>query len=426
MIDSLKIDIEREREIIREILFLIDQIESRELVYMTKDDSRLVNDTINSLLNQLKILNNSIPELVKDISLTQKLTEKQKPRISEVKNLHPSLVKDEEKLVSIRSEDKSRYLKELSISRELINKLKNKKESEKKGVQNKKASEFVKLANRFFFKYSLQLADKMYILKKDLQKGNFQIMHTSYISLMFLITAIALIVSIPIFIISMFLLPGGFLSSLIKLIWIIPGLPLLTFGFMYFYPKTEASSLKKKIERELPFVTINMAAIAGSKIEPSNIFRIVVEGEESPNTKQEFKKILNQINLYGYDLVSALKSVAKTTSSTKLSELLNGLASTIYSGGNLIEFLNNRSESLMLDYRLEMEKYTKNAETMMNIYISIVVAAPMILMLMLIMISISGLSFGLSLNMMVALILLAVALINVVFLIFLHMRQTGF
>ena len=78
---------------------------------------------------------------------------------------------------------------------------------------------------------------------------------------------------------------------------------------------------------------------------------------------------------------------------------------------------------MLFDYRIEREKATKSAETFMDIYISVVVAAPMILMLLLMMMKISGLGIALSAGMISLIMVLAVAVINVAFLTFLQMRN---
>jgi flagellar protein FlaJ len=202
--------------------------------------------------------------------------------------------------------------------------------------------------------------------------------------------------------------------------------PALGFIGFYFYPYTERESIGRKIERELPFVTIHMSAIAGSGIEPSQIFKIIATGKEYPATRQELRKVINQVNVYGYDLVNSLRNSARATPSSKMAELFNGFATTISSGGSLPEFLDKRSETLLFDYRLDREKATRTAETFMDIYISIVIAAPMIMMLLLILISVSRISIGLSIQALTAIILGVVALINIVFLAFLQLEQTGY
>ena len=55
-----------------------------------------------------------------------------------------------------------------------------------------------------------------------------------------------------------------------------------------------------------------------------------------------------QIEIYGYDIVTSLKSVAKTTSNKKLSELFSGLATNISSGGALKNYLEKKSETFLV------------------------------------------------------------------------------
>ena len=102
------------------------------------------------------------------------------------------------------------------------------------------------------------------------------------------------------------------------------------------------------------------------------------------------------------------------------------LSSTISSGGSLNEFFEKRAETLLTEYRLEREKFTRVAETFMDIYISIVIAAPMILMLLLIMISISGISIGFTTQQMTLLIILIISAVNVLFIGFLQIKQPSY
>ena len=89
----------------------------------------------------------------------------------------------------------------------------------------------------------------------------------------------------------------------------------------------------------------------------------------------------------------------------------------------MTDFFNKRSQTLLFEYKLEREKNTKTAETFMDIYISIVIAAPMILMLLLMMMKISGLGIALGTSSITLMIVLAVSVINIAFLAFLHLRN---
>jgi archaeal flagellar protein FlaJ len=136
--------------------------------------------------------------------------------------------------------------------------------------------------------------------------------------------------------------------------------------------------------------------------------------------------VLNQINLYGYDLVTSLNNVSRTTPSIKLAELFGGLSTSITSGSDLSSFFEKRAESLLVTYRLEREKYTKLAETFMDIYISVVVAAPMILMILLVMVSVLNISPNLTLGELTFLMISIIAVINAIFIAILHLKQPNY
>ena len=302
--------------------------------------------------------------------------------------------------------------------------------------KEKTASKYVKFSNNLFAKSSKEMAKKTFFipLKRDLIKANLQFIPASYISVMILTTLISFFISIFVFIFFLFfnigavmpivtLVEGSIFIRLIRVFWIMFAIPLATFLFMYYYPSMEKKSAEDKINQELPFATIHMAAVSGSLIDPSNIFKIIISTGEYEYIGKEFIKLINEINIYGYDLVGALRRSAFNSPSRKLSDLFNGLATTITSGGNLPEFFEKRSQSLLFDYRLEREKYTRSAETFMDIYISVVIAAPMILMLLLIMMSVSGLGISSGPNMIAFMMILGVGIINVLFLTFLNLKQ---
>ncbi len=265
-------------------------------------------------------------------------------------------------------------------------------------------------------------------------KSNLNYTSISYFSVLIITTMISAAAAFVLFIFFLFFNLGpdlpiitrateGILFRLVKVIWIIFLVPGATFLFMYLYPSLERKTVEQKIEQELPFAAIHMAAISGSMIEPTRIFSIIASTKEYPHIEKELNKLLNEINVYGYDLVTALKDCAVNSPSTKLAELFNGLATTITSGGDLFEFFDKRSQTLLFDYRLEKEKRTKTSETFMDIYISVVIAAPMILMLLLMMMKISGLGVALSTGMITFLVAGGVSLINIFFLVFLQLKQ---
>jgi len=378
-------------------------------------------------------------EILKKIKETKEKIKKEnselKKRILKLDLIKFSSEKDKENFEKKVIEYKKNQLSDLE--RNALERLKQKNWVIEKKIE-KKPNRYYEFANKLFAeKVKIMLKDQKFrSLTQDLIKSNLEYTSITYISLMFLNIIVAFLVSLIFFafFLNFNLVPEfpmivkatePLILRLVKIIWIPIGTPLFTYFFMYTLPSFEKKNLEKKIDTELPFVAIHMSAISGSMINPVKIFSIIVATKEYPNVKKEFNKLLNEINIYGYDLVTALRDIALNTPSQKLAELFNGLSTTITSGGNLYNFFDKRAQTLLLDYRLEKEKDAKSAETFMDMYISIVIATPMVLMLLLVMMKISGIGISLPTGMITFLVVGAVSLINIFFLLFLQIKQSN-
>lgn len=427
---ELKDNIEEEKKILRELTVLISQRELK-----AGRERELLSKTIISLTEVFSIINNSIPKLAENVSPVKRIGgEKEVKELVSIKyNLGGT-----EKHATINEADKKRFFEELSLSEFTLKRLrKSGKDNVVVSSDFKKPSSYAKVSNRFFSQFSNRLIEKGKFknISSYLRKANMPFILNSYVSMIMFTSFIAGLFSIFLFVFLIFFSVGidspfiqvaeitlvGVMTDFLICIMI----PVLTFMTMLIYPRLEAGSIGKKINQELPFVTMHMSAIAGSGIEPTQIFKIIALGKEYKYTKQEMKKVINQVNVYGYDLVSALKNSARSSSSAKLAELFNGMATAISTGGSLTDFLDKRTETLLFDYKLERERATKMAETFMDIYISVVIAAPMIMMLLLILLSVGPINIGLSLSQLTVIIISVVALINIVFMAVLHLKQPG-
>ena len=306
---------------------------------------------------------------------------------------------------------------------------------EKKKIEME-VNPYVKFANKLFSNFSKKLVDEKTFdtLERDLVKANIQRTAQEYLSVTLLSSIISIFAAgiIILFFLFFNITPNwpiitrtaeDFGTRLIKVFWLIFVAPIGTLLIMFFYPSMEKNSAGNKMDQEMPFATMHMAAISGSMINPTKIFEIIISTKEYPYLSKQFTKLINETNIYGYDIVSALRNSATNSPSKKLSELYNGLATTINSGGDLPEFFEKRAEGLLFEYGLEKEKRTKAAETFMDIYISVVIAAPMILMILLMMMKLSGLGISLSTQMITLIMVISVAVINIIFLSVLEVKK---
>jgi|APSaa5957512576_1039674.scaffolds.fasta_scaffold00256_2 archaeal flagellar protein FlaJ len=428
-IRNLKDNIGKGKGSVQELRLLMDQYKKAE----TAGERKMISSQINLLKSSLKKSNEHVTKNVVQTSIAKPLPSStiQKP-VKEIINSDID-IRSGEKDIKPQSKKDLRLLK--ILERATIKRLKKKK---KKKVKKKEAapSSYVSFANKIFASTTNELAKKKNFksLERSIVRAKLPFIPASYLSVIFFTTVISFIVGIFLFAFFLFFnfgvaLPiitratGDFFPRFIKVLLIPILLPVVTFLLIYFYPSMEEKSAENKINSELPFATIHMSSIAGSMIDPSNIFKIIISTKEYPFLEKEFTKLMNEINVYGYDLVTALKNIAYNSPSRNLSELFTGLATTINSGGNLQDFFDKRAETLLFDYKIQREKYAKSAETMMDVYISVVIAAPMIFMLLMMMMSISGLGLAVGTSTITIMTILGVVVINIVFLTFLHLKQ---
>ncbi len=422
---ALKKNISKEKRILSEIVSINKELEKSSAL-----EKNMINAQISSLKSSLKKVNKEVKEILEKINLTKKLNGQEKVHVAKKEKSSFLLTKSQIK-------EKKEYEKEIikDLEKQTLKRLRKKGKKIKK-KRERKASYYTRLSNKFFRNTSTSLLKKGYFknLKRNLIKANMQYLAKSYLSVVFFTTFLSMIGSFFLFIFLLFFnfgvtfpfitpVSASIFSRLGSIFWILIVFPLGVFIFAYMYPSLEKKSIETRINQELPFATIHMSSISESLVEPSNIFRIIISTKEYPTLEKEFIKLLNEVNVFGYDLVSALRNSAFNSPSRRLAELFDGLATTITSGGDLSDFFEKRAQTLLFDYKLEKEKKTKSAETFMDIYISVVIAAPMILMLLLIMMRVSGLGLALSTSMISLIMVLGVSTINVIFLVFLHLRQ---
>ena len=417
-IELLNQNIGREKQIITEVYSMAYKLAEEPA---SEAETSIINKSIDNLISQLKILNEALPDLIENVAFYPKMEEKtSKPLNTELVHVNYSEDKNKPITLAVKKKDEEKFLEHVSIWSFLSRKRKAKTEENHTGFDS-----YIRMSNKLFRNTSDKLVNAGYFnnIKTDLRRITSPLIVNSYASIMLFSFMLSFFVSL----IFGLVLVLTRLVSATTFLGIIFVLPAIVFGTFFMYPSSKRKGLEKDINQELPFLTIYMSAISTSGIEPSKIFNILVMSKDYPFSQREIKKLTNYINFYGYDLVTSLKLAAKNCPSERLGLLFDGLATTITSGGELTNFLNKHSETLLFDYRLEREKYTRSAETFMNIYISIVIAAPMIMMMLFILMSLTGFGGGfLTPTNIGFLSVLVISLLNIGFIVFLNMKQPKF
>jgi len=258
------------------------------------------------------------------------------------------------------------------------------------------SSSYGKLSNRFFERLADELVksypEMLAFLYKSLRASGVKVLSQTYISMLMFSSVLAFIavtplliillkhVSLPIQIIRGFLL--GIMAAAI------------TGVIFYFYPASVAKTRESAIKQDLPFVITHMAAVAGSGGKPISIFTTVLSSDEYPGVRDEIKKIVNYVNLFGYDLSTALSAVARRTPSLRFKDLLDGIVNTVESGGDMKDYLEAMADEALTTYRLERKKSVESISTYSDIYTTVLIAAPLLFFVTLAIIQTMGGEFG--------------------------------
>ena len=161
------------------------------------------------------------------------------------------------------------------------------------------------------------------------------------------------------------------------------------FGF-YFYPIYRADKLKRTLEDELAFVTGYMAILASAGVQPEKIFYSLSNLPIPLTVSAEAKDIIKDVNLFGFDIISALERASKRSPSEKFRELLEGFISTIHSGSSLSNYLKGKSMEYMKLKKMSLRKFSDTLSILSEFYVAILVTGPLLLIIMLAVMAMMG------------------------------------
>ncbi len=256
-------------------------------------------------------------------------------------------------------------------------------------------------------------------LYADLRLSDIKLFSKTYISIILFSTAI----SFPIITLIAMLFTQFPLALLIGFFGMIA-----TLFISYYYPKSLVNDRSNKIKYDLVFATVHMSAIAESGAQPISMFKLLLDSKEYKYLDPELKKILNYVNLFGYSLTTALRSVAATTPSYEFKELLNGIVSTIETGGDIKSYLKDKSSDTLTQYRLDQERYSAKLSTYSDMYTGILIAAPLLFLVTLAILEKISPTIGSVSISTISLVgtYFVLPLVNILFIVFLNLTKSEF
>ena len=195
---------------------------------------------------------------------------------------------------------------------------------------------------------------------------------------------------------------------------------LIVFIIIYAYPSIRAGMWARRIDEDLPYAVaqMNVMAIAGAT--PENIFRSVAT-TSGDAVGEFFQYIVRDIDLLGYDLVTAIRKARDRSPSKVLESFLGEIEAVITSGGDLPSFLDSYNKELLGTKAIQAKEFSETLSTLAEVFLILVIVFPLLMIIILsIMSIIGGTVFGLDAStLMWILTYVIIPAVGVVFLAFL-------
>jgi archaeal flagellar protein FlaJ len=226
-------------------------------------------------------------------------------------------------------------------------------------------------------------------MQENLSKAAVKITFEAYLGLMAFSTLLATVlgfgVSFLVFTNQLPVIPA-FVFSLIAAM--IAGIAV--FGFCYTYPVLTISSKVRKIDANLPLTANFMAVLASSGMPPERIFRSLANVGDEFGVGDEMRRAIADTELMGLDLNDSLKRAAVRSASRKFGSMLDGIVTTSHMGGDLASYLRDESEKAKKLRVTSMKSFLDSLAGMSELYVSFMIALPLVLVVMLSVMSFLG------------------------------------
>jgi len=227
-------------------------------------------------------------------------------------------------------------------------------------------------------------------IKYDLLRANLGFSLTEYVYSMFFTLLILFIMEFPMIVVIASILLKDAIMAFLFSFTITTVLLLLVFFMFYMYPSMASGNRKKSIDATLPFGTTYMATIASSGAPPIAMFKIMSQFQEYGELSVETTKIYRDVEAFGMDLQGAIRKTAARTPSEELKELLWGLDTVLSSGGNVSNFLHEKSRSFIAEYKRRLEAYSRTLSLLIEMYLTVVLVGSIFFIIMTALMSILG------------------------------------
>ena len=232
---------------------------------------------------------------------------------------------------------------------------------------------YTKLAMRLFRNPSEAAIPYFSEIKANLKKSRLKISIQEYVSMAMLTSFLIFLFELPLlsFILAIFI--KSFLLSFITSFTISIFLTVMFFFVFINYPRVIMKEKSKNLDNSLPFASLYLSTVAGSKLPLHKTLEIFSKFSKYGEITEEVSAIRNDMDVFGLDVNTALERAIDRTPSKNFKELLWGILSVNRTGGDLNIYLKEKSSSFINEYRRKLYEFSHQLTVLIEVYLTAVV-----------------------------------------------------
>ncbi len=156
----------------------------------------------------------------------------------------------------------------------------------------------------------------------------------------------------------------------------------ITFLIFLIYPSMIAGNRRRNIDATLPYAINYITAMSTAGIPPAEIFRQLGSSPMYGESAVEARFVSMEIDLFGRDLIDALRLISATTPSLRMKEFLQGAMGCISAGSSLTDYFRTKAEQYSLENRQSQKLFLDTLGLISESYVTAMVAGPLFLIIL--------------------------------------------
>jgi len=164
----------------------------------------------------------------------------------------------------------------------------------------------------------------------------------------------------------------------------------ITYEIFMVYPGVAAGSRSRIIDANMPYAINYLSSMSTAGITPAEIFRLLGDSPIYGECAVEARYIAREVDIFGRDLLDAIRIVSLSTPSQRMREFLQGATASISSGGNLTDYFRTKSVQYALENRQTQKQFLDTLALLAESYVTVMVAGVLFLIILQSIMSVMG------------------------------------